>query len=144
MKNVERERARGMALYHARGRWSEASKTLAECATVGGPHAAEDAFYSARALSRADRDGEAVRAYEDVERRFSKSTWAVQAAFLGPYLRMLHGEWRECDRGFTAYVKAHPAGDDVRDVDWNVTNRLGRPFVKRFREERELAAVLAS
>jgi soluble lytic murein transglycosylase len=116
VKNVERERARGMALYHARGHWSEASKTLAECATVGGPHAAEDAFYSARALSRADRDGEAVRAYEDVERRFSKSTWAVQAAFLGPYLRMLHGEWRECDRGFTAYVKAHPAGDDVRDA----------------------------
>ena len=34
-------------------------------------------------------------------------------------------------------------GDDVRNIDWNVTNRLGRPFVKRFREERELAAVLA-
>jgi hypothetical protein len=34
-------------------------------------------------------------------------------------------------------------GDDVRDIDWNVTNRMGRPFVKRFREERELAAVLA-
>jgi uncharacterized protein (DUF58 family) len=31
----------------------------------------------------------------------------------------------------------------VRDIDWNVTHRLGRPFVKRFREERELAAVLA-
>jgi uncharacterized protein (DUF58 family) len=34
-------------------------------------------------------------------------------------------------------------GDDVRDIDWNVTHRLGRPFVKRFREERELTAVLA-
>jgi uncharacterized protein (DUF58 family) len=34
-------------------------------------------------------------------------------------------------------------GDDVRDIDWNVTNRMGRPFVKRFREERELAVVLA-
>jgi uncharacterized protein (DUF58 family) len=31
----------------------------------------------------------------------------------------------------------------VRDIDWNVTHRLGRPFVKRFREERELTAVLA-
>ena len=31
----------------------------------------------------------------------------------------------------------------MRDIDWNVTHRLGRPFVKRFREERELTAVLA-
>jgi uncharacterized protein (DUF58 family) len=31
----------------------------------------------------------------------------------------------------------------VRDIDWNVTYRMGRPFVKRFREERELALVLA-
>jgi uncharacterized protein (DUF58 family) len=31
----------------------------------------------------------------------------------------------------------------VRDIDWNVTHRLGRPFVKRFREERELTVVLA-
>jgi uncharacterized protein (DUF58 family) len=34
-------------------------------------------------------------------------------------------------------------GDEVRDIDWNVTNRMGRPFVKRYREERELAMVLA-
>ncbi|HWI55610.1 MAG TPA: DUF58 domain-containing protein, partial [Bacillota bacterium] len=34
-------------------------------------------------------------------------------------------------------------GDDVRDIDWNVTNRMGRPFVKRYREERELGVVLA-
>ena len=34
-------------------------------------------------------------------------------------------------------------GDDVRTIDWNVTNRMGRPFVKRFREERELGVILA-
>ncbi|HYG33244.1 MAG TPA: VWA domain-containing protein, partial [Clostridia bacterium] len=34
-------------------------------------------------------------------------------------------------------------GDEVRDIDWNVTYRMGRPFVKRYREERELAMVLA-
>jgi uncharacterized protein (DUF58 family) len=31
----------------------------------------------------------------------------------------------------------------VRDIDWNVTYRMGRPFVKRYREERELAMILA-
>jgi soluble lytic murein transglycosylase len=113
---VERERARGMALYRARGHWTEASKVLAECASVGGQHAAEDAFYAARALSRADRDEEAMRGYEDVQRRFPKSPFATQAAFLDPYLRMLHGEWHECDRGFAGYLRDHPTGDDARDA----------------------------
>ncbi|TAK90878.1 MAG: DUF58 domain-containing protein, partial [Verrucomicrobia bacterium] len=40
-------------------------------------------------------------------------------------------------------LREYMPGDDVRAIDWNVTNRMGRPFVKRFREERELAAVLA-
>jgi soluble lytic murein transglycosylase len=116
LTNLARERARGAALYRAHGRSSEAAKVLAECAGAGGPNAAEDAFHAARALSRADRDEEAVRGYEDVERRFAKSTWADQAAFLVPYLRMLHGEWKDCARGFDAYLHGRGAGDDVRDA----------------------------
>ncbi len=113
---AERARARGMALYRARGRYGEASRALAESAAAGGPHAAEDAFLSARALSRADRDEEAIRGYEDVQRRFAKTSWADQAAFYVPYLRMLHAEWRECARGFDSYVRAHPNGQDARDA----------------------------
>jgi uncharacterized protein (DUF58 family) len=40
-------------------------------------------------------------------------------------------------------LREYMPGDEVRDIDWNVTYRMGRPFVKRFREERELAMVLA-
>ena len=114
--NLDRMRARGMALYKARGRYSEAAKVLAESAAVGGQHAAEDAFYAARALSRADRDEEAIRGYEDVARRFPKTPWAEQAAFLVPYLRMLHAEWRECARGLEGYLRAYPNGDEARDA----------------------------
>jgi uncharacterized protein (DUF58 family) len=32
-------------------------------------------------------------------------------------------------------------GDDVRSIDWNVTARMGHPFVKRFAEERELTVI---
>ncbi len=37
-----------------------------------------------------------------------------------------------------AELKAYEPGDDVRHLDWNVTARLGRPFVRRFVEERSL------
>jgi len=40
-------------------------------------------------------------------------------------------------------LREYIPGDDVRDIDWNVSHRMGRPFVKRYREERELAMVLA-
>ncbi len=39
-------------------------------------------------------------------------------------------------------VRDYVPGDDVRAIDWNVTARHGRPFVKRFREERELTVML--
>jgi len=39
-------------------------------------------------------------------------------------------------------VREYQAGDDVRSIDWNVTARQGRPFVKRFVEERELTLFL--
>ncbi len=39
-------------------------------------------------------------------------------------------------------VRPYVPGDEVRDLDWNVTARLGQPFVKRFVEQRELTIVL--
>ncbi len=39
-------------------------------------------------------------------------------------------------------VREYSMGDEVRDIDWNVTARFGHPFVKVFEEERELTVVL--
>src|ERR671927_1296608 len=39
-------------------------------------------------------------------------------------------------------VREYQAGDDIRSIDWNVTARMGHPFVKRFIEERELTVML--
>ena len=41
-----------------------------------------------------------------------------------------------------AEVREYLPGDDVRSIDWNVTARLGSPFVKRFHEERQLTLLL--
>lgn len=39
-------------------------------------------------------------------------------------------------------VREYQYGDDVRDIDWNVTARLNKPYVKVFEEERELTVIL--
>jgi uncharacterized protein (DUF58 family) len=56
----------------------------------------------------------------------------------GAYLSHFKGRGMDFEE-----LREYLPGDDVRAIDWNVTRRMGRPFVKRFREERELAAVLA-
>lgn len=39
-------------------------------------------------------------------------------------------------------VREYQPGDDVRAIDWNVTARMGHPFIKRYTEERELTVIL--
>jgi uncharacterized protein (DUF58 family) len=57
---------------------------------------------------------------------------------VGAYLSHFRGRGMDFEE-----LREYIPGDDVRDIDWNVSNRMGRPFVKRYREERELAMVLA-
>ncbi|MEE8425441.1 MAG: DUF58 domain-containing protein [Elusimicrobiota bacterium] len=42
-----------------------------------------------------------------------------------------------------AQVREYIPGDDIRSIDWNVTARYGRPFVREYQEERELTVILA-
>ncbi|MDR2372258.1 MAG: DUF58 domain-containing protein, partial [Puniceicoccales bacterium] len=39
-------------------------------------------------------------------------------------------------------VREYTAGDDVRSIDWNITAKMDRPFIKKFREDRELTVLL--
>ncbi len=58
---------------------------------------------------------------------------------------VLSGEYRSAFRGrgieFDQVVK-YEFGDDIRDIDWNVTARLGEPYRKKFMEEREVTLLL--
>ncbi|MBI4679425.1 MAG: DUF58 domain-containing protein [Elusimicrobia bacterium] len=62
----------------------------------------------------------------------------VTETFAGEYLSVFKGRGME----FTE-VREYSPGDDIRTIDWNVTARMGKPFVKRYTEERELTAVIA-
>jgi uncharacterized protein (DUF58 family) len=58
---------------------------------------------------------------------------------------LLGGEYHSVFKGVgVAFeeVRAYQPGDDIRSIDWNVTARMGQPFVKRFVEERELTVLL--
>lgn len=54
----------------------------------------------------------------------------------GEYHSVFKGQGIEFDE-----VREYIPGDDVRSIDWNVTARMGHPFIKRFCEERELTIV---
>jgi uncharacterized protein (DUF58 family) len=59
---------------------------------------------------------------------------------------MMGGEYRTVFKGTGmefAEVRQYEAGDDIRSIDWNVTARIGEPYIKRNMEERELTVILA-
>ncbi|MCS6850192.1 MAG: DUF58 domain-containing protein [Gemmataceae bacterium] len=58
---------------------------------------------------------------------------------------LLGGEYHSVFRGTgLAFeeVREYQPGDDVRSIDWNVTARMGHPYIKRYVEERELTVIL--
>jgi len=66
-----------------------------------------------------------------------KTRGLSQDIFAGAYHSAFKG------RGMTfSEVREYQYGDDIRTIDWNVTARFGRPYIKIFEEERELTVVL--
>jgi uncharacterized protein (DUF58 family) len=61
----------------------------------------------------------------------------VNDVFSGEYHSVFKGRGMEF-----AEVREYEPGDDIRSIDWNVTARMGRPYIKRFTEERELTVIL--
>lgn len=72
-----------------------------------------------------------------VRRLEIRSRHLVQDLFAGQSESMFKGRGIEFEE-----VRHYVPGDEVRDIDWNVTARFGAPFVKRFVEERELTVLL--
>lgn len=79
-----------------------------------------------------------IELLESVRRIEVRTNRLVTDTMVGAYLSHFKGRGMDFEE-----LREYIPGDDVRDIDWNVTNRMGKPFVKRFREERELGMVLA-
>ncbi|GAM10024.1 putative protein [Geobacter sp. OR-1] len=78
-----------------------------------------------------EQTGRAVRTLQ------IKAARLATGIFAGEYLSAFRGRGIEFEE-----VRDYQPGDDVRTIDWNVTARLDRPFVKRFVEERELTLLI--
>lgn len=72
-----------------------------------------------------------------VKRIELKAKGLSEQVFAGQY----HSAFRGRGMAFSE-VRGYQVGDDVRDIDWNVTARYANPFVKVFEEERELTLML--
>ena len=68
-----------------------------------------------------------------------RTSRVVNDVFAGQYHSAFRGRGMEFEE-----VCPYQIGDDVRIIDWNVSARFGEPFVKRFREERELTVMLVA
>ncbi|MBP6217740.1 MAG: DUF58 domain-containing protein [Oligoflexales bacterium] len=66
-----------------------------------------------------------------------KAGHLVTEAMAGEYLAAFKGVGMEFEK-----VREYTHGDDVRSIDWNVTARMNEPFVKVFREERDMTLML--
>jgi len=78
---------------------------------------------------------ELTRAIRLIRIRTSK---VVDEVFAGQYESVFRGRGIEFDE-----VREYQPGDDIRSIDWNVTARMGHPYIKRYVEERELTVMLA-
>jgi len=73
-----------------------------------------------------------IRRIEIISRKSSKEIFA------GEYHSAFKGRGMEFSE-----VREYIGGDDVRFIDWNVSSRMGKLYIKRFVEERELTVILA-
>jgi len=66
-----------------------------------------------------------------------KTSRMVSDIFAGQYHSVFKGRGIEFDE-----VREYQPGDEIRSIDWNVTARMGHPFVKKFVEERQMTVML--
>ncbi|MBD3183930.1 DUF58 domain-containing protein [Candidatus Poribacteria bacterium] len=75
--------------------------------------------------------------FKKVRQIHIRTSHIVTDVLAGQYESVFKGQGIEFED-----VREYQPGDDVRNIDWNVTARTGRPFIKKFVEERELTVML--
>ena len=80
-----------------------------------------------------------------IDEEIIKKVRKIEIKARGLSQQMFSGEYHSAFKGrgmAFSEVREYQYGDDVRNIDWNVTARLAHPYVKIFEEERELTVML--
>ncbi len=109
----------GTALYKTRHGYEEAARRLLAAAPgLSGDRKADAMFHGARALSRADKDDEALVAYRAVVEQQAHSRPAAEAAFLLGWLEFNRGRYNEAREPLEQMIKRYPASPFATDARW--------------------------
>ena len=90
----------------------------------------------AQTTTHDEHDGDLAGLLAEVRRIDVLSRRMVQGVMAGGYTSVFHGAGIEVDE-----VREYVPGDDPRSIDWSVTARVGRPFVKTYVDERDLTVL---
>ena len=108
----------GITLFKMRRRYGDAGKLLLGVYAQLGDAAAEAMFHGARALSRADRDDEAITWYRKVVASYPSTAYAQEAQFLTGWLEFNRGNYREAIKPLEASLTRYPHSKWVDDSLW--------------------------
>jgi soluble lytic murein transglycosylase len=116
---AERDFQIGMTKFHMRRDYARAGELLlATAPKLSGEKAAEAQFHGARALSRVDRDDEAIAGYKKVIELYPRSRWAAEAQYLSGWLDYNRGRFRESLPGLQATLDHFGKSPFADDAAW--------------------------
>jgi len=118
---AERDYQIGMTKFHMRRDYPGAGALLLATADhLSGEKAASAQFHGARALSRVDRDDEAIAGYRKVITQFPHSRYAAEAQYLSGWLEYNRGHFKESIPAFEATLKNFGGSAFADDASWSL------------------------
>jgi peptidoglycan lytic transglycosylase len=121
---AERDYQIGMTKFRMRRDYPAAGALLLgavdQLSRTSGEKAASAQFHGARALSRVDRDDEAIAGYRKVITQFPRSRWAAEAQYLSGWLEYNRGRFRESIPAFQATLDKFGGSAFADDAAWSL------------------------
>jgi soluble lytic murein transglycosylase len=114
----ERDFWTAMTLFKMRRRYADAGRILTSIYDELGSRAAMALFHGARALSRADRDHEAIQWYQRLVAEFPRTPWAAEAQFLSGWLSFNLGEYQVAIPHLEATVDRYGRSEWSEQARW--------------------------
>ncbi len=102
-------------------------------------------YYSSKSLKKTVKDLALEEMPDQIPKELLKKVKRIEISTRNVVNEVFSGEYHSVFKGRGmefSEVREYQPGDDIRTIDWNVSARMGHPYVKIFEEERELTVML--